>query len=1185
MTHPSKHHRWETEVFVLQAESRDGLVKECRELAEFLPGKENLELKDLAFTLNCPLHESAPFRLSIVSKSLGELGKKLDFAIKRLEDPQVKVIKDRSGIYFFDEPMARQGGVAFVFPGEGSQYPGMLGDLALHFPEVRACFDRADRVFIESDRTVLPSHVLFPHLLDDSSKELVVDSELFGMDMAVTVMFNASQAMNALLGNLDIVPQCIAGHSSGEFSALLASGAVPVDDDDQLVRYSCGLTEISANALKDNVPKASFLTVGGAGTEVVYALVEEFGGRLQIAMDNCPNQLIICGSGETIKEALASLQKKGAICSYLPFDRAYHTPEFTPVVEEFFRFFKTIETKKPDVTIFSCATCEPYPDEPDAIRRLAVDQWAMAVRFRETVEAMYAAGARIFVEVGPRDALIGFINDILTDRPYVAVPSNVPFRPATTQVNHLVGMLAAHGVDMRLDHLYEYREPHRLSFDDGAQAAKPKKRGPRMDLKLSLPHMGLEKNPFEGRTPVADREPVAEKVDGPEPGEPLPEEAPAARAVSPAPEPAEEIPAGAAQPIAAAIDQPAAASDAETTETEGRIAHSPRAVMMKDYLDTMERFLETQEAVMTAFRRRGRPEAGPRTKPFDFEMIAEIPGREVKVTLRLDVREHTFLMHHTLGRLLSNRDETLLGLPVVPLTMSAEILAQAAALLCPGKKVIGMRNLRTARWVEVTEEQPFDLFLTAKLKEGSGNEVDVGMAEAAGGPRQGGTNGSRPAGAPFVTGTIIFGDDYPAPPEVALPAIDPSRPYPLAPDEYYTKLMFHGPAFQGVRSIDKIDDGGIEATIDLPAERGLFRSHPNPDLLTELVLLDVAGQLVIFWTGGRFDEGFVGFPTGYDQLNVYSAIEPGSGPFKCYVATSAPDESQFSSNIYVVDGQGKLLLEYVAWKDLRFLDWSRKVVDAMQVPCRNMLSAPFPVTDVLPAAGGFAACACDESGAELWKRVVAYIILSRRERPIWLNLQGIEKRKREWLQGRLAAKDAVRLFVKRKYGVDLCPTEIEIVNNENNRPVAGGEALNELGLAVQVSIAHCSRGAVALAGDGSACQGVGIDVEALDRDISKVMRGAFHPEEQALLAGLEPGETQGWLVRFWCAKEALAKALGKGLMGSPLNVVIQGFDKTTGRVDMKIVGGLAQQFPPYVDKILSAHSGHDESVAFATSVV
>ena len=534
MTHPSKYHRWETEVFVLQAESRVGLVKECRELAEFLPGKDDLSLKDLAFSLNCPLHESASFRLSLVSKSRDELEKKLAFAIKRLEDPEVKTIEDRSGIYFFEEPMARQGGVAFVFPGEGSQYPGMLGDLALHFPEVRACFDRADRVLLESGRTVLPSHVLFPHLLDEASEELITPAELFGMDMAVTVMFNASQAMNALLGKLEIKPQCIAGHSSGEFSALIASGAVPVENDDQLVGYSCGLTDISQNALRDNVPKASFLTVGGAGTEVVYAIVAESDGRLQIAMDNCPNQLIICGSDEATKEALATLQKKGAICSYLPFDRAYHTPEFTLVVEEFFKFIKTVETKEPDVTVFSCATCAPYPSEPDAIRRLAVDQWAMAVRFRETVDAMYDAGARLFVEVGPKDALIGFVNDILADRPHVAIPSDVPFRTGTTQVNHLVGLLAAHGVAMRLDHLYEFRAPQRLSFEEGAVSGKPKPRGPVMNLLLSLPEMSLEKNP------------VARKATAPEP--PAPEPAPGTR---------EEIPAAPERPTPVLVDEPA----------------------------------------------------------------------------------------------------------------------------------------------------------------------------------------------------------------------------------------------------------------------------------------------------------------------------------------------------------------------------------------------------------------------------------------------------------------------------------------------------------------------------------------------------------------------------------------------------------------------------------------------------
>ena len=103
---------------------------------------------------------------------------------------------------------------------------------------------------------------------------------------------------------------------------------------------------------------------------------------------------------------------------------------------------------------------EPLSEE---IRRacwqLGVEHWMRRVEFRKTVEAMYEAGARIFVEVGPGGILTAFVDDILRGRPYLAVASNVPRRSGITQLNHLVGMLASQRIPMNLEYLYKRRAP------------------------------------------------------------------------------------------------------------------------------------------------------------------------------------------------------------------------------------------------------------------------------------------------------------------------------------------------------------------------------------------------------------------------------------------------------------------------------------------------------------------------------------------------------------------------------------------------------------------------------------------------------------------------------------------------------------------------------------------------------
>ena len=143
---------WDSEVCLLEAESPAELRGRARLLSEYLEAvdatPEAPRLFDVASTLNQQLNQTMPgYRLAVVATSIADLRQKLGRAIERLADPACARIKDVKGIYYAAEPLGRQGKLAFLFPGEGSQYPNMLADLCLHFPEVRAWFDRADQLF------------------------------------------------------------------------------------------------------------------------------------------------------------------------------------------------------------------------------------------------------------------------------------------------------------------------------------------------------------------------------------------------------------------------------------------------------------------------------------------------------------------------------------------------------------------------------------------------------------------------------------------------------------------------------------------------------------------------------------------------------------------------------------------------------------------------------------------------------------------------------------------------------------------------------------------------------------------------------------------------------------------------------------------------------------------------------
>jgi phosphopantetheine--protein transferase-like protein len=291
------------------------------------------------------------------------------------------------------------------------------------------------------------------------------------------------------------------------------------------------------------------------------------------------------------------------------------------------------------------------------------------------------------------------------------------------------------------------------------------------------------------------------------------------------------------------------------------------------------------------------------------------------------------------------------------------------------------------------------------------------------------------------------------------------------------------------------------------------------------------------------------------------------------------------ANISVLDPAGRLLFQFVAWKDRRFFDSTREFVQFGLSPCNRVLSTPWPSITQHPSYPRFYGCRCFESGGEVWQKILAHIILSRREREIWLRLTEADKRRREWLLGRLVAKDAVRLFLKEKYGIKSCPADIEIFSDEYGRPIVRGDLVNELGCQLSISIAHWGEGSAALAGECTGHEGVGIDAEPLGRSHEGLEEIAFTAEEGTHLSAVPLSRRKEWLLRLWCSKEAVAKALGRGMVGNPRNLLIQDVDVETGSVTVRIAGELAQKLSDYADKSLIAYTGCDEALVFATSLV
>jgi phosphopantetheine--protein transferase-like protein len=230
----------------------------------------------------------------------------------------------------------------------------------------------------------------------------------------------------------------------------------------------------------------------------------------------------------------------------------------------------------------------------------------------------------------------------------------------------------------------------------------------------------------------------------------------------------------------------------------------------------------------------------------------------------------------------------------------------------------------------------------------------------------------------------------------------------------------------------------------------------------------------------------------------------------------------------------------------------------------------------------------------LWQNVLASLVLSPQERGLWRGLKTPAPRRLEWLLGRVAAKDAVRHHLRERYGLSLCPADVEILPDELGRPVAHGRWAEQAGRSAYprgaypvdavpgLSLAHASGTAVAVATGGGARVGVDIEpVGSMNLDVQSV---AFSALEQELLARLASTTDGAWPLRFWCAKEAVSKAVGLGMIEGPGGLVVQDLDASTGEAQVSLHGEIAHRAAVKEGTTMTAFTAHDGEYVLALSV-
>jgi malonyl CoA-acyl carrier protein transacylase len=309
-----------------------------------------------------------------------------------------RALRGRDDVWFSPDQLMTTGGVAFVFPGLEADFAPRIDDVA--------------------DLLGVP--------MPDLGTQTVGSHG--GAVLAVGRMLDTA------LRGLGIVPDAVAGHSVGEWTAMITGGIVAGPDFDNM------LLRTDLDALR--VPGLEFAVLGCPAERAAVAIADA--SDLVISHENSTNQTVVCGPADQINELVDRMRAAAVICQVLPFRSGFHTPMLAPYLGEFEKGMPSLPMHPATIPVWSANIAAPFPADGAAARALCIRHLLEPVRFRATVRGMYDSGIRVFIQAGPGQ-LGSLIDDTLRGAEHLTVAANSAHRPGVDQLRRVATALWAEG--------------------------------------------------------------------------------------------------------------------------------------------------------------------------------------------------------------------------------------------------------------------------------------------------------------------------------------------------------------------------------------------------------------------------------------------------------------------------------------------------------------------------------------------------------------------------------------------------------------------------------------------------------------------------------------------------------------------------------------------------------------------
>ena len=387
------------EILAISSDTREGIIEKLNALEADFKEADAYEIAAKAAESRAEFSSKAPHRFLLVLEKEKD---RFENPLKTVEDAlnAFEVKNDKAGNVFFGGP-EEPGKLAFVFPGQGSQYVDMGSDLACRFPEAQEVLQQANAASEGLSGLIYPPSAFTP---EDKAEQ---ESRLRSTDAAQPAIGAASVMMLKILKRFGVDPDAVCGHSFGELTALHSAGWI---DAPTFFQLAVTRGALMAEAGGEN---AGTMSAVKAPLEDIDRLIKEKNLKVVLANRNSPDQGVISGSVEAIEEAEAACKAAEMRFRRLPVSAAFHSELMKEAGEQFAEVVQKIKMTLSDIPVFSNMTGEAYPDTEEAAKNLLAEHLLSPVDFVGEVKNLLNLGVRTFVEIGPKSVLTGLIRAIL----------------------------------------------------------------------------------------------------------------------------------------------------------------------------------------------------------------------------------------------------------------------------------------------------------------------------------------------------------------------------------------------------------------------------------------------------------------------------------------------------------------------------------------------------------------------------------------------------------------------------------------------------------------------------------------------------------------------------------------------------------------------------------------------------